>query len=291
LVLVLQGLLGAFAALLFWAWTRAFKGADRITTNWASIATGFVTDFFDTLGIGSYAPTTAIIKFFRLTGDQNIPGTMNVGHALPTIAEALIFITLVQVDPTLLVSCIIAAIAGGIIGARIVTRLPVRGIRIGMGGALLAAAGLYAAKNLGLLPSGDAGALGLSGAPFAIAVALHFVFGAFMMIGVGLFAPSLITLSLLGMNPTAAFPIMMGACAFLMPPSSLAFLKAGRVAPKVALGLAIGGVPGVLAAAFIVKSLPLEVLRWGVVGVVIIAAAMMLAGAFRNPDGAKQPAE
>jgi uncharacterized membrane protein YfcA len=286
---ILQGLLAAAGAMLVWAWTRTFKGGERITTAPLPVATGAVTNFFDTLGIGSYAPTTAIIKFFRLTDDVNIPGTLNVGHALPAMTQAVIFIAIVRVEVTLLVTCIAAAIVGALLGARIVTRLPVRAIRLGMGIALLIAAGLYAARNLGLLPGGDEGALGLSGGPFAIAVAAHFLFGALMMIGVGLFAPSLITLSLLGMNPTAAFPIMMGACAFLMPASSLAFLRSGKVAPRVALGLALGGVPAVLVAAFVVKSLPLDVLRWGVVGVVVIAAAMMLAGAFAPDEKAAQP--
>ena len=59
---------------------------------------GFLTDFFDTLGIGSYAPTTSLFKFFKLVPDENIPGSMNVGHCIPTFAEAFIFITIVGMD-------------------------------------------------------------------------------------------------------------------------------------------------------------------------------------------------
>jgi uncharacterized membrane protein YfcA len=159
-----------------------------------------------------------------------------------------------------------------------VSRLPVRAIRIGMGLALLAAAGLFIARNLGLMPGGGE-ALALSGAAFAAAVVLHFLFGALMTLGVGLYAPSLIMLSLLGMDPRAAFPIMMGACAFLMPASSLHFIAAGRFDPRLALGFAVGGVPAVMLAAFVVKEMPLDALRWVVAGVVVIAALMMLASA------------
>ena len=282
IVYVLQGLLVLAAVMLVGAWVRKYRGAgDVAKTNPLSLATGAVTNFFDTLGIGSFAPTTAIIKFFKLTGDENIPGTLNVGHTLPTIAQALIFIAIVKVDVTLLVACIVAAVAGAIIGAGVVTKLPVRAIRIGMGFALLAAAGLFAARNLGLMPGGGE-ALALEGPYFIAAVALHFLFGALMTLGIGLYAPALISLSLLGMDPRAAFPIMMGACAFLMPASSLRFLQAGRLSPTVALGLALGGIPAVLVAALIVKEMPLEALRWLVTGVVLIAALMMLAAAARS---------
>ncbi|MCL1909068.1 MAG: sulfite exporter TauE/SafE family protein [Holophagaceae bacterium] len=281
---VLQGLLAAVAAMLVWGWAQAFKGAMRFATGPIPLITGAVANFLDTLGIGSFAPTTAVIKIFRLTDDDTrIPGTLNVGHAIPTITQAIIFISIVRVDVALLVSCIVASIAGALLGVRIVTRLPVRAIRLAMGLAMLVAAGLYAAKNLGWIPGGNEGALGLEGGLFALATALHFVYGVLMMVGVGLYAPSLITLSLLGMNPTAGFPIMMGACAFLMPSASLAFLRSGKLEPRIALGLALGGIPGVLVAAFVVKSLSLDILRWGVVVVVIIAAATMLAGAFGSP--------
>jgi uncharacterized membrane protein YfcA len=282
IVAVLQGLLAFAAAALVFAWAAYYRmSGDKPMTGPFAVAIGAVVNFFDTLGIGSFAPTTAIIKFFRLTGDEKIPGTLNVGHSIPTIAQALIFIAIVSVDVTLLVSCIGAAVAGAVLGARIVSRMPVRAIRLGMGAALLVAAGLFIARNLGLTPGGGA-ALALSGAAFAAAVALHFIFGALMTLGIGLYAPALISLSILGMDPRAAFPIMMGACAFLMPTASLRFIKAKRFDPKLALGFAIGGVPAVLVAALIVKEMPLEILRWLVAGVVIIAAGMMLTGGLKE---------
>ncbi len=282
IVQIIQGLLALAGASLIFAWSRIYRGGERPGTSPAALGTGAVTNFFDTLGIGSFAPTTALIKFFKLTNDEQIPGTLNVGHAIPTITQALVFISLIKVDLALLIACIAAAVVGALFGARIVSQLPVRAIRFGMGAALLVAAAIFISRNIGLLPGGGE-AIALAGAAFAIAVVLHFAFGALMTLGVGLYAPSLISLSILGMDPRAAFPIMMGACAFLMPAASLQFIRAQRFDPRLALGLAIGGVPAVLIAAFIVKEMPLDILRWLVSGVVLIAAGMLLSSGFKNP--------
>jgi uncharacterized membrane protein YfcA len=239
---------------------------------------GVVTDFFDTLGIGSFAPTTAWIKFRRLVPDGHIPATLNVGHGLPSVAEALIFITLVSVDPLLLAACIASAVAGSLLGASLVVRLPVRAVQGIVGIALVIAAALYAMKNLGLMPGGG-DALALPSLFTAIAVVAHFFLGALMTFGIGLFAPSLILLSLMGLNPVAAFPIMMGACAFLMPVSGFRFMRTERIDFRVVLGLTVGGIPAVLVAAYVVKSLPLVTLRWGVVVVVLYAAFLLLRSA------------
>jgi len=244
------------------------------------VALGAVTNFFDTLGIGSYAPTTAWIRLRRLVPDSYVPAMLNVGHALPTIAEALIFINLVKVDPWLLAACIAAAVIGALVGAPLVLRLPSRAVQGVVGVALLLAAAAFAAKNLDMMPGGGA-ALTLPPPLFAVAVGGYFVFGALMMCGIGLFAPSLVLLPLLGMSPTASFPMMMGACAFLMPVSSLRFLRSERIDIRLVIAIALGGVPAVLLAALVVKSLPLTTLRWGVVVVVIYAAFGLLRSAMR----------
>lgn len=243
-----------------------------------TVALGALTNFFDTLGIGSFAPTTAWLKLRGLVPDSFLPATLNSGHALPTVAQALIFIHLVRVDPLLLVGCIAAAVAGATVGAPLVVRLPVRAVQAIVGVAMLVAAVLYALTNLDWLPGGGA-ALALPGPLLGIAIAAHFLLGALMTFGIGLYAPSLILLSLLGLNPVAAFPVMMGACAFLMPVGGMRFVHTERIDLRVVLGLAIGGVPAVLLAAYVVKSLPLATLRWGVVAVVAYAAALLLRAA------------
>jgi uncharacterized membrane protein YfcA len=246
-----------------------------------AIALGAVTNFFDTLGIGSFAPTTAWLKLRRMVPDSFIPAILNAGHCLPTIVQGLIFIKLVNVDPVLLLACISAAVVGSLVGAPLVVRAHVRVVQAVVGVALLIAACLFALTNLGLMPGGGT-ALSLAPGPLAIAVGVHFVLGALMTFGIGLYAPSLMTVSLLGLNPIAAFPIMMGSCAFLMPVCGMRFLKADRIDRRVVIGLALGGIPLVLIAAFLVKSLSLENLRWGVVVVVLYTAILLLRSAFKG---------
>jgi uncharacterized membrane protein YfcA len=273
--LVLLG--GIFLAAL----VRAARERGQLRPTREAIGLGAFTNFFDTLGIGSFAPTTAYVKLRALVPDSFIPATLNVGHCLPTVAQALIFINLVRVDPLLLVACIAAAVAGAVMGAPIVVRLSLRAVQAFVGVALLVAASLYGMTNLGLMPGGGE-ALALNGELAATAIAAHFVMGALMTFGIGLYAPSLVLLSLLGLNPTAAFPIMMGACAFLMPVSGLRFMRTERIDLRVVVGMAVGGVPAVLLAAFGVKSLPLQTLRWGVVLVVLYSAALLLRSAARR---------
>jgi uncharacterized membrane protein YfcA len=263
---------------------------NQLGVNWESATLGAITNFFDTLGIGSFAPTTAWLKFRKIVPDSFIPGTLNAGHTLPTVVEALIFIVLVPVDPWLLVSCIGAAVAGSIVGAPLVTRAPVRVVQSVVGVALIIAAVLLAMKLLSIGPA-NGNVLSLQGAAFAIAVVAHFIMGILMAFGIGLYAPSLIVLSLLGLNPKGAFPIMMGACAFLMPGSGARFIRTDRIDLRVVLGIALGGVPAVLIAAYIVKSLPLYYISWGVVVVVLYAAALLLRSAMKGADvAAAQPA-
>jgi uncharacterized membrane protein YfcA len=215
--------------------------------------------------------------------DSHIPGVLIAGHALPTIAQGLIFITLVKVDPVLLVASIAACVAGALVGAPLALRVPVRGIQISVGIALLIAAATFTASGLGLMPKGGT-ALALQPLPFGIAMAGCFVVGALMTIGIGFYAPLLAMFSLLGLNPVAVFPIMAGAGSLMMPASAIKFLKSDRIDLRLVLSLAVGGIPAVLVAAFVVKSLPIETLRWLVVAVILYAGIVMLRSArLRQP--------
>jgi uncharacterized membrane protein YfcA len=244
-------------------------------TSWLRLGIGLLTDFLDTLGIGSFATTTTIFRLKKLVADENIPGTLNVGHALPTVVQALVYITIVEVDFTTLSLLIVAAIGGSWIGAEIVAGFNRQAIQRGMGSALLVAAVLMAMTALNRFPGGGE-ALGLIDGKLVAAVGINFALGALMTLGIGLYAPCMIMVSLLGMNPTAAFPIMMGSCAFLMPIAGYQFIRKERYDLRASLGLAIGGIPGVLIAALIVKSLPLDWVRWLVVVVVVYAAVSLL---------------
>ena len=265
---------------VFWFTTVTRQRAAKAETTPlapqpATLGISFVANFFDTLGIGSYATTTSMFRFWNVVRDEKIPGTLNVGYVLPTIVQAVIYITIVEVEFVTLIAIIGAAAAGAWLGAGIVAGLPRRQVQIGMGFALLGAATLMLLSLTGIGPAPGL-ALGVSGAKLGLAIVISAFLGALMMLGIGYYAPCLIMISLLGMNPTAAFPIMMGACAFLMPVGSLQFIRKQSYDLRAAIGLMVGGPLAVLIAAFIVKSLPLDYVRWGVVVVVIYTAVGML---------------
>jgi uncharacterized membrane protein YfcA len=274
--IILFVLLGADAALfcVFWARDLMRRAQGRLPTPFQFFV-GAVTDFFDTLGIGSFATTTSLFRLRRTVADEKIPGTLNVGHALPTVTQALIYINIIEVEMKTLMLLIGASVLGAFLGASVVTRLPRRRIRIGMGLALLAAATLLIGRLLKVLPEGGT-ATSLDGLALVTAVVGNFVLGALMTIGIGAYAPIMLMVSLLGMNPKAAFPIMMGSCAFLMPIAGINFVRKDRYDPRAALGLTLAGIPAVLLAAFIVKEMSLEVVTWLVVIVVVYTALSML---------------
>ena len=264
-------------------------GADgTVAPSPLQLAIGFVTNFFDTLGIGSFATTAAVYKLKQIVSVKLIPGTLNVGHTLPTILQAFIYTRIVPVDSKTLILMIAASVLGAWLGAGIVARWPRRKIQIAMGVALLGAAMLLLMKAinessqnwpvfaaLDFLPKGGL-ALGLSNTRLAIGMAGNFVLGMLMMIGIGLYAPCMILIYVLGMDPRAAFPIMMGSCAFLMPVSSMEFVRSNAFHVRAALGLAIGGLPAVLIAAYVFTSLPIAYVLWLVVVVVVYTSLNML---------------
>jgi uncharacterized membrane protein YfcA len=247
------------------------------------LAIGFITNFFDTLGIGSFATTTSMFRLRKVVPDRLIPGTLNVGHTAPTVVQAFIYISIIAADMTTLVAMIAAAVAGAWLGAGVVAGWSRRKVQIGMGAALLVAASLMLATQLQLFPAGG-DTIGVQGGRLGVGVGGNFALGALMTLGIGLYAPCMILVSLLGMSPKVAFPIMMGSCAFLMPVGSLRFIRKDAYSLRPALGLAIGGVPGVLLAAFIVKSLPLVAVRWLVIVIVVYTALAMLRSAFEKPS-------
>lgn len=283
-VLYLLVALGIFAVTFIAAWYRLGRPQsddDKGPPTATHIGLGFVINFFDTLGIGSFAPTTAMYRLLKLVPDERIPGTLNIGHTLPTIAQAFVFISSVEVEFKTLVMLIAASILGAWLGAGVVAGWPRRTIQFGMGLALIVAAVLFTLTNLGIVAGGGE-ALSLTGMKLVLGVGGNFLLGALMTLGIGLYGPSLIMISVLGMNPKAAFPIMMGSCAFLMVVAGIRFLKAGAYRQRASLGLAIGGVPAALIAALLVKSLPLTTVRWLVTVVVLYTSITMLRSAMKK---------
>jgi hypothetical protein len=219
--------------------------------------------------------------------DELIPGTLNVGYVIPTVAQAFIYTQLVPVDPKTLISLIAAAVLGAWLGAGIVASWPRRIIQLVMGAALIvfAVIMLLGQPQIGLLPVGG-DALELTGTKLVIGIVGNFVLGAMLPAGIGLYGPCMILIYLLGMKPTAAFPIMMGSCAFLMPLASVRLIQKGKYARDAVVGMLIAGIPAVFIAAFIVKSLDLAKVKWLVLIVVTYTAISLLRAARRERDTA-----
>lgn len=277
-------ILVVFAIVFIIGWWRAAASHKAVTrsTHQPSLvqtAIGFATDFLDTLGIGSFATTTTAYKLLRVVPDERMVGTILIGHSLPVVVQAFIFLVVVQVDPAVLASLIAVSVFGSWMGAGVASKLPRRPIQIGMGTGLFAAALFMLMSQLGVFPGGGS-ALTLTPAKLMIALVANFILGALLMLGIGNYAPSLILFSVLGMDPRAAFPIMMSSGAMMAMVGGLRFMNAGRFDTRAALGLTLGGIPGVLVAGLVVRSLPLSVLRWVVVFVVVYAATTMLRSVF-----------
>jgi len=293
--------LGVLTAAYVGGWVKAVResrapspagdlpATDRGFPSAMQLAVGAVTNFFDTLGIGSFATTTALFRLRKMVPDRIIPGTLNVGHTLPTIAQAFIYTKLIPVDVLTLFSMIAAAVLGAWLGAGVVARWPKRKVQVGMGLALLAAAAFMLMKQLSLNPAGSE-EIGVQGTKLALAVGGNFMLGALMTLGIGLYAPCMILVSLLGMSERTAFPIMMGSCAFLMPVGSLRFIRERAYSLPNALGLALGGLPAVLVAAYIVGSMNLTTVRWLVIVVVLYTAiTMLMSASSERPSSAAAP--
>jgi uncharacterized membrane protein YfcA len=276
--------LGIFVTIYLVGWISVERKRQHAATDTKpepkGLLIGFITNFFDTLGIGSFATTTTAFHHLRLVDDRVIPGTLNVGHTLPTIVQAFIYIAIIQVDMTTLVALISAAVLGSWLGAGVVSGFSRVKVQAGMGGCLLVLSVVMLLRALNVVPGGEA--LGLTGPLLLIGITGNFILGALMTLGLGLYAPCLVMIALLGMSPTTAFPIMMGSCAFLMPIGSLRFVKSGAYNLRAAIGLAIGGIPAVLLAAYVVKSLPPRMVAWLVVFVVLYAAITMLRAAIKE---------
>jgi uncharacterized membrane protein YfcA len=250
--------------------------AQRATPALETLGLGAVVCFFDTLGIGSFAPTTAWLKFRRLTADRLIPPTILVGLTIAAVLESIIFLLQlgVKVDPVLLVGCILACTTGGLVGAPLVHRTRVHVVQLIVAIGLLLAAIAYGMTNLHLFPGGGT-ASSLPLALTILAIVANFIFGLLLNYGVGNYAPTLVILSLMGMDPRLCFPIMAGAAALMGSSAGIRHINTGNLDLRVVIGLTIGGIPAVFVAAYLVVTMPLEILRWLVLVVVLYAAIIM----------------
>lgn len=285
IVLGLLFVLTLYFAIVFIRDFIKVKNAGELEkTNFFALGgVGFIANFFDTLGIGSFAPTTALFKFFNLSQDKKLPGTLNVSMSIPVVLEAFIFLTVIKVEAVTLFGMLGAAAAGAVLGAGVVSKLDEKKVQMGMGIALLVVAVIMLFSQTGIFPTGGE-AIGLAGTKLFIGIVANFILGALMTLGIGLYAPCMALVYALGLSPKVAFPIMMGSCAFLMPAASVKFVKEGAYDKKASLAITLFGSVGVLVAAYIVKSMPLNTLKWLVIVVILYTSLTMFKSALKKTD-------
>lgn len=254
--------------------------AAKAAPNFEAVIVGAVVNFFDALGIGSFATTTAWMKFRRTVPDRLIPPTMLAGLTPPVLAESVIFLILlgVLVEPVLLFGCALATLAGGLVGAPLVARARVWVVQLTVAIGLILAGIPYVMTNLHLFPGGGTGT-GLPPLQTLIAIVASFGFGILANFGVGNYAPTLVLLSLMGMDPRLCFPIMAAGGSLMGAGAGVRHIKIGQIDLRIVLGLALGGIPAVVVAALVVKTMPLELLRWLVLVVVLYAAVVLFKAA------------
>ena len=321
-ITVMKGLcvLGLVLCVVMMAWKQkqmaaTSEGKEQIAhglkpKNFISTAlVGLIANFFDTLGIGSFAPSSSAFKFTNSVDDLLVPGTLNVGDTVPVCIEAILFFEAFNIDPlTCALMCITATI-GAFLGASIVSKWDRTKVRWGFGIGLFVLAIImlmrlkgwgpfsianteYTADLVGTtLPNGlmihdvngEIAAVGLRGTRLVIACVINFLLGAAMCLGVGLYAPCMALCVLIGLHTGMAFPIMMGSCAFLMAfGNGPKFIMEGRYDVVACWTQAIGGAIGVFIAYYIVKSMNLKTLTLLVVIVCFITGILYLKDAIAD---------
>lgn len=237
--------------------------------------------FLSTFGISDFAIGSSLYPKAKWVSDKKLPGTLNTECVIPVAVMALAYISSIEVGLLTLVTAIVCQVVGAYVSPRYVTKLPANQIKRFVAAGLFIAAGLILAGKFGVYPSG--GKLSsLEGGSLILFALLCMLFGALNNIGIGSYALTMATVYAMGLNPSIAFPIMMGACTFSVPIGSMQFIKLDSYSRKITLFTSTFGVLGVLVAAFVVKSLDVSALLWVVVVVVLYSAITMLKSSFNK---------
>ncbi|TCD46698.1 sulfite exporter TauE/SafE family protein [Streptococcus sp. X16XC17] len=243
---------------------------------------GYVTDLLDTLGIGTFATTTSLFKVTGLVkDDRQIPATMTTAHVIPVLVEALLFITIVEIDVMTLVAMAFSSFSGALVGARLTKNWNTKQVQRILGTLLVLAAIVMVYRMLANPGEGNSETVrGLHGIWLLVGMVFDFIIGALMTMGLGNYAPELIFFSLMGINPSVALPVMMLDAAMILVASSREFIRSDRVHWPGVLGIMAGGVLGVLTAALFLTSLDVNHLKILVVFIVLFTGFMMLRSSF-----------
>lgn len=249
---------------------------------WTGFGIGYVTDLLDTLGIGTFATTTTMFKLTKLVeDDRKIPATMTTAHIIPVLVEALLFITIVEVDMVTLIAMAATAFTGAFVGAKVTQKWDTKKVQRILG-ILLIIAACFMVYRMITNPGADLTneVKGLTGWKLAVGIAFDFMVGMLMSMGLGNYAPELIFFSLMGISPAVALPVMMLNAAMIMTAGAKQFIQSGRVNWPGVPGIIVGGVLGVLTAAFFLSNLDINNLKILVVFVAAYTGFTLLRSSF-----------
>lgn len=224
---------------------------------------GFITDFGDTLGIGSFATTTAAFRATHyIDDDRQLPGTLNAMHAIPVMIEALFFITAVKVELSTLLPMTTAAVVGAYVGTHVTKNWHAPTVQRVMSAALFIAVVIMIVRMI-TNPGADNALTvhGLHGWWLVLGIVFNLGVGILMTMGLGNYAPELIFFSLMGVNPAIAFPVMMLDAALIMPTTAWNVIKMDRISWRGFAGVTIGGILGVIVAAKFFTSMDVQLLK------------------------------
>jgi uncharacterized membrane protein YfcA len=245
---------------------------------------GVASQFLGTFGISDFAFNAVAFRLTKTVEDKKIPGTLNAACVIPVALMALAYITVILIEVLTLVVLIIAQTTGSYLTPRIVVKLPVHRVRVGIAVGLLCAAAFILAGKLKLIPSGG-NLTGLAGFRLTVAAAAVFIYGALNNIGIGSYAPTMATVYALGIDPRVAFPIMMGGCTFSCAVGAMEFIRLGGYNRKPTLWISVTGLAGVAAAVYLVKRLDVDAIKWVVFVVVLYAALDLLSQEVKRRPG------
>lgn len=241
-----------------------------------SAAAGFVGNFLDALGIGSFAVITPILRTTKNIDDRVLPGTLNAGCAVAVAIQGTVWMSDIGIETPTLVASLVCSIIGGFIGAFWVTRLDRNKVRIVMGCAFVVVAFIMLSKQLGFFPNVGGEANGFTGIKLLVFALLMGLFAALMNAGIGMYAPAMALCALMGLNLAYAYPLAAGGCCAMMPTAGIRSIVADAIDTKVAFWMFLGSIPGTLIAALIVKSIPLTVLSWLVICVLVYTSFSLI---------------
>jgi len=237
--------------------------------------------FLSSIGVSDFAVSTVFYRKAKLITDKLLPGTLNTQCVIPVAAMALTFISTIKVDTLTLSICIISQVIGAYFGSRFISKLSLKSIRKLIGTGLIIATTFIIASKLSLIPSGGT-AFALSPIKLAIAAMLLSIFGALNNMGIGSYAPTMVTVYALGMDPVAAFPIIMGASTFSIPIGSIQFIKRKEYSRKITLFAATFGLLGVLVGVCFIRKLDISMLQWLIAAILLYSGTSMLIDEFKT---------